>query len=49
MVIELFPEGKYQYDYQMLAEALGLNYFGISGHNVYRPFSRVEKQFFSFG
>jgi len=39
-VIELFPDHVHHYDYQMLAEAMGLDYFGFERGTIFRPFSR---------
>jgi len=39
-VIELFPEGVHHYDYQILSEIMHLDYFGIEGDRIFRPFSR---------
>ena len=39
-VIEMFPEGVHHYDYQMLSEAMDLDYFGIEGSKIFRPLSR---------
>jgi Glycosyltransferase 61 len=40
MVIEIFPEGVHHYDYQILSEIMQLNYFGLEGDRVFRPFTR---------
>ena len=40
MALELFPVFAHQYDYQMLAEVMGRDYFGIEGRRVFRPFIR---------
>jgi Glycosyltransferase 61 len=40
MAMEIFPEFAHQYDYQMLAEVMGLEYFGFEGGRVFRPFVR---------
>ena len=39
-VIELFPEGVHHYDYQVLSEVMHLDYFGLEGARIFRPFSR---------
>ena len=42
-VIEIFPEAAHHYDYQLMAEAMGLRYVGIEGATVFREFSRFGK------
>jgi len=39
-VIEIFPEGVHHYDYQMMAEIVHLDYFGLEGSRIFPPFSR---------
>jgi hypothetical protein len=39
-VIEIFPDRAHHYDYQMLSEAMGLDYFGFERDTIFRPFSR---------
>jgi Glycosyltransferase 61 len=40
MAMELFPEDVHHYDYQMMAEVMMLEYFGIEKKQIYRQFSR---------
>jgi hypothetical protein len=40
VVVELFPPGFHQYDYQMYSELAGLTYFGLEGEQVHRDHGR---------
>ena len=40
VVVEIFPEAVHHYDYQMLSEIMRIDYFGLAGDRVFRPFSR---------
>jgi hypothetical protein len=40
VVIELFPPGFRQYDYQVMCELSGISYFGIEGELVHREYGR---------
>jgi hypothetical protein len=40
MAIELFPDDVHCYDYQLMAEVMQLEYFGIDGFRIFRSFSR---------
>jgi hypothetical protein len=41
--IELFNENVAQYDYQLMAEVMGLDYFGVGGDRIHRGFSRDRR------
>lgn len=43
-VLEIFPDGFHQYDYQILAELAGITYFGVQGSRVHRDFGRDGPQ-----
>jgi hypothetical protein len=49
MAIELFNENVHQYDYQMLAEAMQVDYFGIEGERLHRSFSREWRVYGNVG
>ncbi len=40
VVIELFPDGFHQYDYQMYSELAGLHYYGLEGDRIHRDHGR---------
>jgi Glycosyltransferase 61 len=40
LVIELFPKYVHQYDYQIMSEAMHLEYFGLGGDRIFRDLSR---------
>jgi hypothetical protein len=39
-ILEIFPAGVHHYDYQLLCEIAGLEYWAIEGRSVFREFSR---------
>jgi hypothetical protein len=40
MVMEIFPKYVHQYDYQIMSEAMHLEYFGLGGDRIFRDISR---------
>jgi hypothetical protein len=44
VVIEFFPDGFHQYDYQMYSELAGIHYFGLEGDRIHREHGRDGPQ-----
>ena len=40
MVMEIFPKYVHQYDYQIMSEAMHLEYYGLGGDRIFRNISR---------